>query len=185
MPEIFDEANMRRVLGEYVPGQEALLAGIHAIAKETSVTGVFGKCRRMEDGLVPDENGGAVAITKKKYSTYDVYLGLTQSFLVVAACEKSAYYYQFDNEPDLEKSNVQELTAPISFTGFGTCFPFADILSCETKKGWMGSVKCLITMKNGSYLKLILPKLGGLGGGMPRHTEYRAAILSRLTGSGI
>ncbi|MCI8359879.1 MAG: hypothetical protein HFE86_00900 [Clostridiales bacterium] len=185
MPEIFDEANMRQVLGKYIPDRETLLAGIHAVAKETSVTGVFGKCMRMEDGLVPDEKGGVIVLNKKKYSTYDVYLGVTQSFLVMAECEKNSYYYQFDSEPDVGKADIQELAAPILFADIGTCFPLTDMQSCEIKNGWMGSVKCFITMKNGSYFKLILPKLGGLGGGMPHHTEYRAAIISRLTGSGV
>ncbi len=61
-----------------------------------------------------------------------------------------------------------------------TVFPLADIQSCQIKNGWMGSVKCAVTMKNGSHCKLLLPKLGGLGGGMPHHAEYRAAILARL-----
>jgi len=38
-------------------------------------------------------------------------------------------------------------------------------------------------MKNGSYFKLMFPKLDGLGGGMPHHTEYCEAIIARLGGS--
>lgn len=34
-------------------------------------------------------------------------------------------------------------------------------------------------MNNGSYFKLMFPKPGGLGGGMPHHTEYREAIIAR------
>ncbi len=48
----------------------------------------------------------------------------------------------------------------------------------------MGSVKCFITMKNGSSFKLLLPKLGGVGGGMPNHAKYREAIIERLSGIG-
>lgn len=44
----------------------------------------------------------------------------------------------------------------------------------------MGAVNCSITLKNGSFLKLQLPKLGGLGGGMPRHKEYREKIIECL-----
>ena len=53
------------------------------------------------------------------------------------------------------------------------------------KKGMEGSVKCHITMKNGSYFKLLLPKLGGLGGGMPHHAEYLQAIIARLGGGSV
>ena len=48
------------------------------------------------------------------------------------------------------------------------------------KKGMMGAVNCAITLKDGSFLKLQMPKRGGLGGGMPRHAEYREKILARL-----
>jgi len=107
MSGIFEEGNMRRILEQYIPDGETLLAGIHAAAKESVVKCVYGKCVRTENRLVPDEKGGVIAINKKK---------------------------------------------------------------------------CFITMKNGSYFKLILPKLGGLGGGMPHHTEYRDKIIAWLGG---
>lgn len=182
MSEIFNEANMQWALGEYIPDGETLLAGIHAISKEINITGVFGKCSRTESKLVPDENGGIVAVNKKKYSTYDIYIGITHTSLVIAECEKGGYYYQFDDEPDVSGMEIQEVTSDIFFADIGMCFPLTDIQNCEMKKGWMGSVKCAITMKNGSYFKLLFPKLGGLGGGMPHHTEYREAIITRLGG---
>ena len=37
MSEIFDETNMRQSLGNYIPEGEILLAGIHALAKESRV----------------------------------------------------------------------------------------------------------------------------------------------------
>ena len=181
MAEIFDEANMRQILGEYIPDGETMLAGIHAVSKETKITGVFGKCIRTESRLVPSENGGIIALNKKKYSAYDIYIGITQTNLIIAECEKNSYYYQFFDEPDAAEADIQELTSDIFLTDIGTCYPLADIQSCEIKKGWMGSIKCFITMKNGSYFKLMFPKLGGLGGGMPHHTQYREAIVARLS----
>lgn len=180
--DIFDETNMRRTLGKYIPGGETLLAGIHAVSKETSVTGIYGKCVRTESGLVPDENGDIIALNKKKYSAYDVYLGVTQSSLVITECERKSYYYQFENAQGVSGADIQEVTEELLFDDIGTCFPLADVQSCKVKKGWMGSVKCFITMKNGSYFKLMLPKLGGLGGGMPNHTRYREEIIARLGG---
>lgn len=183
MSEIFDETNMRQILGKYVPDGETLLAGIHAISKETHITGIFGKCVCTENGLVPDENGDVIALSKEKFSTYDIYFGITQSALVIADCERNKYAYQFDSNPSVNQSEIQKITSNLFFTDIGTCFPLADIKSCEIKKGWMGSVKCFLTMKNGSYFKLLLPKLGGLGGGMPHHVEYRDAIIARLSGN--
>lgn len=54
MSGIFHETNMRRALGEHIPGGETLLAGIHAVSKETNVIGVFRKCIHMQDRLIPD-----------------------------------------------------------------------------------------------------------------------------------
>lgn len=180
--DIFDEANMRRILEKYIPNGETLLAGIHAVSKETSVTGVYGKCVRTANGFIPDENGGTISLNKKKYSAYDIYLGITQYSLVVAECQKNSYYYQFDDGPNVSEADIQEVTADILFDDIGTCFLLADIQSCKIKNGMMGSVNCFIQMKNGSYFKLMLPKLGGLGGDMPHHTEYRQAIIARLGG---
>lgn len=183
MSEIFNETNMRCILGKYIPDGETLLAGIHAISKETHVTGVFGKCIRTEDGLIPDENGGTVALNKKKYATYDVYVGITQSSLIIAECEKCSYLYQFKDNPAVREEYVQEVTSDILFADMGTCYPLRDIQSCDMKKGWMGSVKCSVRMRNGSYFELVLPKLGGVGGGMPHHGEFRDAIMARLSQS--
>lgn len=57
MSEIFDETKMQCALEGYVPDGETLLAGIHAISKETNIIFVFGNCARTESKLVPDENG--------------------------------------------------------------------------------------------------------------------------------
>lgn len=183
MSEIFSEVNMRRILEEYIPDGETLLAGIHAISKEAMATGAFGKCVCMEDRLVPDENGGIIVLTKKKYATCDIYVGITQFSLIIAECERNQHLYEFDDKPDVREADIQEVTSEIFLADIGTCYPLADIQSCRIKKGWMGSVNCFLTMKNGSYFKLVLPKLGGVGGGMPHHAEYREAIIARLGGN--
>ncbi len=179
MAGMFDEGLMRETLGRYVPSGETLEAGIHAVSQETSIVAVFGKCRYAGDRLCRDENGGVMVLSKKKYTPYDVYLGVTQSCLLIAECEKNKYLYDFDAAPDAQ---AQPLAADLLLSDMGTCFPLADIQSCEVKKGILGSVKCTVTLKNGSRFKLLLPKLGGVGGGMPNHAQYRAVILKRLSG---
>ncbi len=179
MAGIFDEGLMEETLGRYIPQGESLEAGIHAVSRETSIVAVFGRCVYAGDRLRRAENGGTLVLRKKKYAPYDVYLGVTQSCLLIAECEKNKYLYDFDAVSDPE---AQPLSADLPLSDVGTCFPLADIQSCEVKKGIMGSVKCTVTMKNGSRFKLLLPKLGGVGGGMPNHAQYRAAILARLSG---
>lgn len=181
MSGVFDETQMRRILGKYIHDGETLLAGIHAISHETNIRGIFGKCDCTERGLIPDENGSIIVLNKRKYSAYDIYIGITEHFLVIVDCDKESYLYEFDNESDEDAGNIQEVTSEILFSDIGTCFALEEICSCEIKKGWMGSVKCFITMKNGSYFRLMFPKLGGLGGGMPNHAEYRDMIIKRLS----
>lgn len=180
MSEIFSETNMRQAIEVYIPNGETLLAGIHAVSKETKITGIFGKCTPAGDKLIPAENGGIIALNKKKYSAYDIYIGISQYSLVITDCERYQYLYQFDEKPDASESEIQEVTSNLFFIDIGRHFSLTDIKSCKIKNGWMGSVKCFITMKNGSYFKLMFPKLGGPGGGMPHHTEYRDAIIARL-----
>ncbi len=180
--DIFDETNMRTSLEKYIPDGETLLAGIRAVSKETNITGVFAKCIPMENKLIPAENGVTVALNKKKYSTYDIYIGITQYSLIITECERNRYFYQFDDKPSVKESDIQQVTSDIFLNDIGTCFPLTDIQNCNIKNGWMGSVNCMIAMNNGSYFKLMFPKLGGLGGGMPHHTEYREAIIARLSG---
>lgn len=185
MPEakgtgIFSEKTMQQALGNYTPDGETLLAGIHAVGKESSVTCVFKNCVLTEDALLADENGNTVSVSKSKYSTYDLYVGITQHSLVVADCETYRYYYEFDKEPITDTTDIKTVTEDIQLRDIGKCFPLTDIESFDVKNGFAGSMNCVIKLKNGGYFKLLLPKMGGLGGGMPRHEEYRDAIVECL-----
>ncbi len=78
----------------------------------------------------------------------------------------------------MEGADVERIKTCIPIEEIGTCFPLAEIQVCKIKNIWMGAVQCTITMKNGTLLKFMLPKSGGPG--MPRHEQYREAILNRL-----
>lgn len=180
MSGIFSEISMKHSLEPYIPDGERLLAGIHAVAKGSKVTGIYKKCIYTENALIPNENGATVILSKEKHAAYDIYLGITQHTLLVNGCEPCRYYYQFEDHTATEETEAQTVTSEILLEDIGKCFAFADILNCVIKKGLLGSIKCLITMKNGDYFNLMLPKLGGLTRGMPHHTEYRNAILEQL-----
>lgn len=179
--DIFNEANMRQALEKYIPAGETLIAGIHAVAKESSVICVFGKCVIEEDMIRPYESGKTTAVRKAKYCTYDLYVGITQRSFVVADCEEYRYYHEFDKYTVKDNAEIKEVTEAIPLKDVGKCFRLEDIQSCNVKKGMAGSLNCVITLKNGGYFKLILPKTGGFGGGMPRHEEYRDAIIKCLS----
>lgn len=184
MSGIFSEINMKETLKRYIPAGETLTAGIHAVSKESSITGIYRKCVSTEEGLAPSESGGTIVVHKKKYATCDIYFGITQTCFVIADCERYSHAYEFEDGPETASADAQEVASFLAFADIGTCFPLADILSCEIKKGMMGSMKCFITMKNGSYFKLMFPKLGGVGGGMPHHAQHREAILQKLARRG-
>lgn len=104
-------------------------------------------------------------MTKEKYSKCDVYIGITEHYLIVTECEEYGHHYEFNPSPDLRGCVVEEVGTRMFIGDIGNCFPFADIRECQVKKGWMGSAICSVTMNNGSFLKLMLPKRVGLGGG--------------------
>ena len=179
MSGIFDEKNMMQALEKYLPEGETLAAGVHGIGIQTEIKQVFGKCAIVGGTLVPDENGTALEVKKCKYAKYDVYIGLTQRYLILAECEVYKHYYEFNDAPEL-KAPPEELGTAVPIQEIGTCFPLAEIQSCVIKNAWMGAVSCCITMNNGSFLKLMLPKRAGAGGGMPLHAQYREEIIARL-----
>nr|WP_325258565.1 hypothetical protein [uncultured Oscillibacter sp.] len=146
MAGIFDEGNMLQVLEGCTPEGETISAGIHGVTLQ---------------------------INQKKTSKFDVYIGVTSQYFLVAECEERKYLNQFYHIPDLRKTVAEDL---------GTCFPLSEIQDCEIKKAMLGAVSCSITLKNGAFLKLLLPKRGGLGGGMPHHEEFREKIIARLSG---
>ncbi len=145
MSDIFDEDKMREVLGKCIPEGETFLAGIHGITLQ---------------------------VNKKKTSRFDVYIGITEQYLLVAECTEREFLNELYSIQDKRKTVAEDV---------GTCFLLADIENCVIKKGILGAVNCSIAWKNGNFLKLQIPKFGGLGGGMPHHAEYREKIIARLS----
>ncbi len=179
---ILDEKTMRKSLEKYFPDGETLIAGIHGIGTQAEIKQVFGKCVYDGEQLIPDENGTALQVSKSKFAKFDVYVGITQHYLILSECEKYKHLYEFNDAPDLSEAAVQELDTCISLEEIGTCFPLSEIRSCKIENAW-GAASCSITMKNGSLIKLMLPKNGGPA--MPRHAEYREKIIACLSSVGV
>ena len=182
MSGIFDESNMRLTLAKYLPEGETLLAGVHAVGMGVRIIETLPNCVYAEGtGLFPTpESKNILHITKEKHSKFDLYLGISERHLLLAQCEPNKWYYEFRNLKALtELPSVEDVPLP-SLEDIGTRVPFSFIQSCTVKKAWMGAVVCSVETETGSSLKLMLPKRGGLGNGMPHHAEYREAILERL-----
>ncbi len=145
MAGIFDEAEMWQVLAGCIPEGESLLAAVHGITLQ---------------------------LNQKKASKFDVYVGITARYLLIAECEERKYLSTFYLIPDQRKTVEEEV---------GVCFLLTDIQRCVIQNAIMGAVNCSITLQDGSFIKLMLPKRGGLGGGMPHHAAYREKIISCLS----
>lgn len=176
---IFDERDMMQALEKYLPNGETLTGGIYTIGMQMEIKETFEKCAYIGDKLIPDENGTTLQVIKSKFSSFYIYVGISQHYLIFSECEPYEHFYKFNDVSNLEETVVEKISTDISLEDLGTCFPLAEIQSCVFKNARNGAVKCSITMKNGSYFKLKFPKQGGPG--MPHHAEYREAIIACLS----
>lgn len=178
----FDEKNIMQALEKYLPDRETLTAVVQGVGLEVSILQIFNNCIFDGEKIIPSENGETLQVNKSKVSRFDVYLGITENHLIFSQCEVNKWLYEWvyqSNEfQDQKETAAEEISDCIPLENIGTCFPFEDIQSCAIEKGRMGAVNCTITMKNGSFLKLRLPKLDWL----PHHVKNREAILARLSG---
>lgn len=181
----YDEKKMMQSLGKYIPEGETLAAGIHGIGIESRIRQIFGKCIHDNfERLIPDTNGTAVQVRKEKVAKYEVFVGITQHYLILSECEKYKHYYEVDEVSD-SVGDICPIDKEILFEDIGTCFLLEEIKDCEMKNTARGT-RCSITMKNGSFIKIMLPKKCGLeGAGMPHYEEYRRKILARLAACGV
>lgn len=176
---IYDEKKMMQALEKYLPDHETLTAGIYSVGVQTEIRQVFGKCRYDGEKLIPDENGTALQVTKGKCAKFEVYVGITQHYLILSECKQYQHFYKFDEVPGLPEGAAVEIDTCIPVQDIGNCFPLAEIQSCALKKTGKGDMACLVTMKNGSFIKLNLPKNGGAG--MPNHARYLESIVACLS----
>ncbi len=166
------------------PEGEKVTAGVHGVAKKAKAVKIY-KNSRMRDGEgISRSDDTALKLVRGKVCAFDVYVGITEKHLLIVECEKNSWSYDYTNVPmtDIEGADVGEAIPPEKV---GTCYAFSDITSCAIKKSLMGAVNVALTFKNGSYYKIMLPKFGGLGGGMPNHKQFRTEILDRLNGLNI
>lgn len=136
----------------------------------------------MEKKIIPAENGETLQVNKSKVSRFDVYLGITENYLIFSQCNINKWLYEWSHQSsglgDPGEAAAEEISDCIPLENIGTCFSLKDIQSCAIEKGRMGAVNCTITMKNGSFLKLRLPKIDWL----PHQAKNREEILARLSG---
>lgn len=178
---VFDEKRMFEALNPLLPDGETFSAAIYAAGKEMRVKYLFRNCSIDDDLLIPDDSSPLIEITKGKLSVFDAYIGISQRYLILEECEENKHFYEFDEAPSADAADADSLTEKLLLRDLKFIFPLEDIVGCDVKNGMMGSVKLTVKMKNGSILKLMIPKRGGLGGGLPNQEQNRQKIIDRLT----
>ena len=182
MAGIFDEKTMQERLGKHIPEGETLVAGIHCVNNELHVFRYYQNSVPHEDKIykLDDVEPKVLQVAKSKYSTDDLYIGITQNHFVFATCLERKYLYEFDFVPDDAAYELTDIDEYVYMRDVGHCFKLSDIAKCEFKKGIFGSMKCDLEFKDKSTFKLLLPKKAGMGNGMPNHAQYREQIMNCL-----
>ncbi len=139
---------------------------------EKKMLQVLGEYIPVGETLLAGIHSNTLQVNKKKTSQFSVYIGITERYFLVAECEERDYLDGFELIADLRNTVEEDI---------GACFLLTDIKRCIIKKGFMGATNCSITFTGERFLKLQLPKLAGLGNGMPHHAEYREKIIACLS----
>lgn len=179
----FNEEEMRRVLQKYVPDGEKLIAGVHGYGAEVKIMfEILGNCS-FDGEVYPAERGMAISGYKAKYAGYDVYLGITEHRFLFSECVPgNKYYYQFDQVPASREADAGEFAGSTQLEDIGKWLAFTDndIQSCVIKSAKRSMTRFTITLKNGSYFIIEIPKDDKPAKHSPHYVEYRNAVLERL-----
>ncbi len=182
MVSVFDVDNMNTRLNMYVPEGEKLLVAVKAVGTEMIVRQCFSHAKpQRQEVLVrcDDPQCFVLDVSRVKYATHDIYIGITENYLLFSECEDYKHFWDF--KPAVQgQFEPLEVTEDVSLLGFGHAQAFTDVTKFESKKGLLGMVKFKIQFKNGSSFSFFIPKKAGIGKGMPNHKENMEKIVERL-----
>lgn len=182
MSGFFDEKTMLEKLNQFVPEGETLIAGVKAIGNSMEVRQCFSYVTVLDDDTLTRSEvdpSCVYDVQRNKYATHDIYIGITNNYLVFNECElyKHAFFVNKAKPGEFVPVEVKE---NVSIRGFGHAQELKNIKSVKIKSGLLGQKKCVISFNNGSCFKFSIPKKAGVGNGMPHHKEYRDKIVEVL-----
>lgn len=182
MADFFDENLMNEKLNQYLPAGESFQSAVKAISSQMLCRQSFIRLKALGNDMIgpSDEDPNFVLdVQRVKYATHDIYIGITENYIVFNECElyKHAYFYNQAKPGEFEPMEVKE---EINLREFGHAQAIADIKEVKVKKGLFGQLKCYILFKNGSEFKFAVPKRAGVGNGMPHHAENLEKFSERL-----
>ncbi len=183
MSDFFNENLMNEKLNEYLPAGETFIAKVKAIGNSMEVRQLFSYVTSVDGEVLTRSEADPdfiYDIQRCKYATHDIYIGITENYLVFNECELYKHAF-FADQAKTKEFEPMEVTEDINIRDFGHAQLLKNITEVKVKKGLMGDYKCTIKLNNGSCFKFSIPKKAGIGNSMPNHSEYREKIVERLT----
>jgi hypothetical protein len=181
MSVYFDVNNMKKVMEMFCPEEENVLASIYAVGKATDIIQYFGGCKSEGYKLVPTDDDNLIKVFKRKVCTYDLYIGYTEKSLIISECDMATrYFYNIEEITTPILIGVKKIEKEITHNSIGKVFLLESIKEFKMKKGWFGSLNCVLTLDNGTFFKIMLTKRAGLGNQMPEHIKNRDKIIEIL-----
>lgn len=175
-----DEAEMRKKFEKHIPESESLVAGVYAKATESLTNLKYRKCGIKGNSLVKDENHEFIFMERRKYTEYLIYIGITQTKLLIVECDRYKHYYAIHETLDCPLDSVPVLEEEIDLNDVGVKYDIREIAKFEVKNGKQGSKNAVLTMKDGSYYKITIPDNAGPNAKMPKHDENSKKLLDTL-----
>lgn len=181
MSIFFEESYMNEIMGMFCPEGETVIAAVRGVGKRTEIYQYFCGCVETVDKLIPADRDNMIKVLKKKVCVYDLYIGYTEKSLIISECDMATkYYYEFDKITDPAFVGARKLDKEITYKEIGKVFPLDSICDIQTKKGWLGSLRCELKLDNGTFFHFMIPKKGGVGGQMPKHAQNRDKLIEVL-----
>lgn len=182
MADFFNENIMNEKLNEFLPAGESFIASVKAIAKSMEVRQYFSYVTSLDgETLTRSEEDPSFIydIQRCKYATHDIYIGITQNYIVFNECELYKHAF-FADQAKTNEFEPMEVTEDIKIRDFGHAQLIKNVTEAKVKKGLMGDYKCIVKFNNGSCFNFSIPKKAGVGNGMPNHADYREKIIEKL-----
>lgn len=182
MSKFFKTSYMNEILGRFCPVGETVITAAYGVGKETQIYQYFRGCVNEGDKLLPADTDNIIKVFKMKVCVYDLYIGYTEKSLIISECDMATkYYYEFDEVSDSDFAGTKKLENEIPHKNIGKVFPLDSICEIQIKKGWFGSLKCVLKLDDGTFFRFMMPKkVGGLTGQMPEHMQNRDKLIEVL-----
>lgn len=159
MSIFFKPSYMNEIMEMFCPEGETVINAVYGVGKETEINQYFGGCVNTGNTLLPADTSNIIKVFKRKVCIYDLYIGYTEKCLIISECDMATtYYYEIDDITDSIFEGVKKLEREIPHKTIGKVFPLDSIRDIQIKKGWFGSLKCVLTLTNGTFFKFMMAK---------------------------